>query len=62
MNKRKDKIIYGLWLSKAEEVSLLESLKILQKENSDSKLYGYAMGNIVDIIQTAFENGDLKKR
>lgn len=62
INRRKDKTLFGLWLTKAEESSLFESLKLLQKEDSNSKLYGYAMSNIVDIIQTAYENGDLNKR
>jgi hypothetical protein len=60
VNPRKDKISYRLWLTKAEETSLLESIEILQRE-ATSKENGYAMSNITEIIQNAQERGDLIK-
>jgi len=61
MNPRKDKILYNLWLDKAEEISLEECIEILRNDKVPSKQLGYAMSNITDIIQTAFERGDLEK-
>jgi len=59
-NKRKDKIIYRLWLTKAEEISLKESLKLLEKECTSQEL-GYAISNITEIIQNTYERGDFNK-
>lgn len=60
-NPRQGKVPYTLWLDKSEELSLKASIEILQKE-STSKENGYAMSNITEIIQNAYERGDLKKR
>ena len=60
MNPHKDMNLWKIWITKVEELSILESIKILQKE-STSKLNGYAMSNITEIIQNAYERGDLIK-
>ena len=59
-NARKNKITLTIWLTNAEEESLKESLEILNKE-STSKENGYAMSNITEIIQEAYNRGDLIK-
>lgn len=58
-NPRKNKVIYNLWLSKAEEESLLESIKML-RGNEDNKKFGKE--NIIDIIEFALDRGDFIKR
>lgn len=55
MNPRKDKVVYNLWLSKAEEASLKESLKQEIKPQ-------FRKSNIVDIIIEAHKRGDLIKK
>jgi hypothetical protein len=58
MNKHKDMQFYGIWLTKAEEISLKESLKNLNHELKRQ----FAINNIVDIMETANERGDLNRR
>jgi hypothetical protein len=60
INKRKDKVFHSIWLTRAEALSLRESIKILQKE-STSKEKGWAISNITEIIQSAYERGDFKE-
>ena len=59
MNPRQNKRMLNLWLTGAEEVSIKESVEILNTE-ATSKKNGYAMSNISEIIQEAMNRGDLQ--
>ena len=52
-NPRKNKILVNLWLTKSELVGLLSSLRGEVDET-------YCVANICEIIQEAFNRGDLK--
>ena len=58
-NRRYGMKLLSLWISKSEELSLIESIKILNKE-ATSKENGYAVSNISEIIHNAYNRGDLK--
>ena len=60
-NKRKGKTMLKLWLDETEYLSLKESIELITDEFSDSKQLGYGMSNISEIIQNAYERGDLVK-
>ncbi|MDD4111384.1 MAG: hypothetical protein PHS54_07615 [Clostridia bacterium] len=57
MNKRKDKIIYSLWITKEEERFLLNAMDIL-KEHEYKKLEQ----KIGELIKTLYFKKELEKR
>ena len=59
-NLRKDKKLLGIWLSKAEEESLFESIEMLKSE--DKQKVKFAMNNISEIMDMAYTRGDIIKR
>jgi len=59
MNPRKDKILFNLWLTKEEVISLQESLKMLE---GDMEEIGYAQDNIIDIIEELNKRKDIERR
>ena len=60
MNLRKDKKLLGIWLSKAEEESLFESIEMLKSE--DKQKVKFAMDNISETMDMAYTRGDIIKR